>query len=106
MNTELGTVGLGIIKTISEAQWSSGSVSYVRTTGPVSIPVLDNRLSLSSLLQWIDICVLRLLRYLKTGVSLQIDHLIGTSDQSPQRPMVTYTVISSVVPCPHRLLRH
>ncbi|GFW28171.1 hypothetical protein TNCV_4499011 [Trichonephila clavipes] len=33
------------------------------------------------------------------------DHLIGTSTQAPQRPMVTYTGMGTVGPGPHGLLR-
>ncbi|GFS85842.1 hypothetical protein TNCV_2973771 [Trichonephila clavipes] len=39
-------------------------------------------------------------------VSLQTDHLIGTSARAPQHPMVTYTEMGTVGPDPHGLLRH
>ncbi|GFW98169.1 hypothetical protein TNCV_2492221 [Trichonephila clavipes] len=41
-----------------------------------------------------------------TGVSLQSDHLMGTSAHAPQRPMATYTEMGTVGPGPHGLLRH
>ncbi|GFS97320.1 hypothetical protein TNCV_1824811 [Trichonephila clavipes] len=40
------------------------------------------------------------------GVSLQTDHLIGTSAHAPQGTMVTYTGMGLLGPGPHGLLRH
>ncbi|GFS78094.1 hypothetical protein TNCV_4548811 [Trichonephila clavipes] len=36
----------------------------------------------------------------------ETDHLIGTSAQAPQCPMITHTEISTVGLDPHGLLRH
>ncbi|GFU07609.1 hypothetical protein TNCV_2225751 [Trichonephila clavipes] len=40
------------------------------------------------------------------GVSVQTDHLIGTSAHALQRQFVTYTGMGTVSPGPHELLRH
>ncbi|GFW61296.1 hypothetical protein TNCV_3378111 [Trichonephila clavipes] len=63
----------------------------------------QGRLSLSSL-QWVDKLPI-LLRDLTLGVSLQTNHLIGTSAHTPQRPMVTYAEMGTGLG-PHGLLRH
>ncbi|GFW34478.1 hypothetical protein TNCV_500961 [Trichonephila clavipes] len=40
------------------------------------------------------------------GVSLQTDHLIGTSAHAPQHPMVMYIGMGTVGPGPHGLLSY
>ncbi|GFX30529.1 hypothetical protein TNCV_3461801 [Trichonephila clavipes] len=92
----------------NRAQWSSGSVSCFHITGPGSIPRLDRVDSAFHpyCSRSINEYHTSLLRDLNTGVSLQIDHLIGTSAHAPQRLMVTYTGMGPVGPVPNGLLRH
>ncbi|GFW42222.1 hypothetical protein TNCV_1206781 [Trichonephila clavipes] len=91
-----------------KAQWLSGSVSCFHTTGSISYPRAgQGQFSLSSFLQWVDKLVQSLLGDFNTGgVSLQTNHLIGTSTHAPQRPMVMYTGMSTVGPGPYGLLHH
>ncbi|GFU01865.1 hypothetical protein TNCV_1523641 [Trichonephila clavipes] len=89
------------------AQWPSGSISRFHTTGSRFYPragQIDSAFHppCSRLTNGYQAC----LRTLTLGVSLQIDHLIGTSAHAPQHPMVTYTVMGTVGQSLHGLLRH
>ncbi|GFV61194.1 hypothetical protein TNCV_499861 [Trichonephila clavipes] len=103
------TLNLSRVETSSrwcgEAHWPSGSVSrfHVRGSGFYR-RAGQGRLNLSSP-QWVDKEHQACLESKTLGVSLQIDHLIGTSAHAPQRSMVTYTEMGTVGLGPHGLLR-
>ncbi|GFU46804.1 hypothetical protein TNCV_434821 [Trichonephila clavipes] len=81
---------------------SNGSVTYFHTTGPSSINGLlkvDSAFyhRCSGSINESQAC----LGSETLEVSLQTDHLIGTSAQAPQHSMVTYTVMGILGPGPH-----
>ncbi|GFX61018.1 hypothetical protein TNCV_2366961 [Trichonephila clavipes] len=91
---------------ILKGQWSNDSVSRFHIIGTRSFPGLGKADSAFNLYSIGSINEYQACFGSKTlGVSLQTDHLIGTSAHTPQRPMVTYTGMGTVGPGQHGLLR-